>query len=227
MKRHTPSPATAGHFSARSLRVAAALVLPLGLLSACSVSLSSPQSQESPGEAAQATPSVSVSVGTDGVSVNDGSTSVSVGSGGVSVTDGSTGGSGGSGNGSSGGSGNGGSAPANPGTATDCSWLDQYVSPHEAVNVGSDTYMITQANETIRIANDLRTLTVSGGNADVVVTNADNVIINGANAYVYVCNVGSVTINSGVGNATVIWGPGVTPVVQDFGSNTETHAYRP
>lgn len=224
MKRHTPSLATAGHFSARSLRVAAALVLPLGLLSACSVSLSSPQSQESPGEAAQATPSVSVSVGTDGVSVNDGSTSVSVGSGGVSVTDGSTGG---SGNGSSGGSGNGGSAPANPGTATDCSWLDQYVSPHEAVNVGSDTYMITQANETIRIANDLRTLTVSGGNADVVVTNADNVIINGANAYVYVCNVGSVTINSGVGNATVIWGPGVTPVVQDFGSNTETHAYRP
>ena len=77
------------------------------------------------------------------------------------------------------------------------------------MNVGSDTYMITQANETIRIANDLRTLTVSGGNADVVVTNADNVIINGANAYVYVCNVG------------------VTPVVQDFGSNTETHAYRP
>lgn len=222
MKRHTPSPATAGRLSTRSLRVAAALVLPLGLLSACSVSLSSPQSQDSPGEAAQATPSVSVSVGTDGVSVNDGSTSVSVGSGGVSVTDGSTGG---SGNGSSGGSG--GSAPANPGTATDCSWLDQYVSPHEAVNVGSDTYMITQANETIRIANDLRTLTVSGGNADVVVTNADNVIINGANAYVYVCNVGSVTINSGVGNATVIWGPGVTPVVQDFGSNTETHAYRP
>lgn len=222
MKRHTPSPATAGRISSRSLRVAAALVLPLGLLSACSVSLSSPQSQESPGEAAQATPSVSVSVGTDGVSVNDGSTSVSVGADGVSVTDG---GNGGSGSGSSGNGGSGGSAPANPGTASDCSWLDDEISPHHAVNVGSDTYMVTQQNETIRIANDLRTLTVSGGNADVVVMNVDNVIINGTNADVYVCNVGSVTINSGVHNASVVWSPGVTPVVQDFGINSETHAH--
>ena len=39
------------------------------------------------------------------------------------------------------------------------------------------------------------------------------------------CDMGA--IQAGIGNATVIWGPGVTPVVQDFGSNTETHAYRP
>ena len=94
------------------------------------------------------------------------------------------------------------------------------------VSADSDTYRIDQVNKTIRIQDDLTTLTVSGSNTTVYVNRVDNLVIDGANAKVYVCSVNTVTVDSEAGNATVEWGGSVAPVVRDSGANTDVVPHR-
>ena len=94
------------------------------------------------------------------------------------------------------------------------------------VSADSDPYRIDQVNKTIRIQDDLTTLTVSGSNATVYVNRVDNLVIDGANAKVYVCSVNTVTVDSEAGNATVEWGGDVAPVVRDSGANTDVVPHR-
>ena len=137
--------------------------------------------------------------------------------------DSATAGSGGSSGRAGAGSGGGAGAGA---AASDCSWLDEMASSATLVSADSDAYRIDQVNKTIRIQDDLTTLTVSGSNTTVYVNRVDNLVIDGANAKVYVCSVNTVTVDSEAGNATVEWGGDVAPVVRDSGANTDVVPHR-
>lgn len=226
--------------STRALRAGAALLAVLGLagVGACEVSLSASNSATTAPAGgsriatAEATGDVSISVEASGPGASaDGAldsaaapTDSASGPGSapgarVAPTAGSrdsaTAGAGGSG-------GRAGSGAA----ASDCSWLDEMASSATLVAVDSDTYRADQINKTIRIQEDLTTLTVSGSNMTVYVNRVDNLVIDGANADVHVCSVDTVTVDSRAGNATVEWGGDVAPVVRDSGANTDVVPHR-
>ena len=232
----------------RALRAGAALLAVLGLagVGACEVSLSASNSATTAPAGgsriatAEATGDVSISVEASGPGASaDGAldsaaapTDSASGPGSapgarVAPTAGSrdsatagAGGSGGAGSGGSGGRAGSGAA------ASDCSWLDEMASSATLVAVDSDTYRADQINKTIRIQEDLTTLTVSGSNMTVYVNRVDNLVIDGANADVHVCSVDTVTVDSRAGNATVEWGGDVAPVVRDSGANTDVVPHR-
>ena len=224
----------------RALRAGAALLAVLGLagVGACEVSLSASNSATTAPAGgsriatAEATGDVSISVEASGPGASadgalDSATAPTDGASGpgsapgarVAPTAGSrdsaTAGAGGSG-------GRAGSGAA----ASDCSWLDEMASSATLVAVDSDTYRADQINKTIRIQEDLTTLTVSGSNMTVYVNRVDNLVIDGANADVHVCSVDTVTVDSRAGNATVEWGGDVAPVVRDSGANTDVVPHR-
>lgn len=233
--------------TSRALRTGVALLAVLGLagVSACEVSLSASDSATTAPAGgsriatAVATGDVSIRVEatgtgapTAGVPQSEAPTASASGPGSApgagimptagsrdSATAGSGGSSGRAGAGSGGGAGSG-------AAASDCSWLDEMASSATLVSADSDTYRIDQVNKTIRIQDDLTTLTVSGSNATVYVNRVDNLVIDGANAKVYVCSVNTVTVDSEAGNATVEWGGSVAPVVRDSGANTDVVPHR-
>ena len=231
-----------------ALRAGAALLAVLGLagVGACEVSLSASNSATTAPAGgsriatAEATGDVSISVEASGPGASadgalDSAEAPTDGASGpgsapgarVAPTAGSrdsaTAGSGGSGGAGSGGSG----GRAGSGVAaSDCSWLDEMASSATLVSADSDTYRADQVNKTIRIQEDLTTLTVSGSNMTVYVNRVDNLVIDGANANVYVCSVNTVTVDSRAGNATVEWGGDVAPVVRDSGANTDVVPHR-
>ena len=223
----------------RALRAGAALLAVLGLagVGACEVSLSASNSATTAPAGgsriatAEATGDVSISVEASGPGASaDGALNSA-----TAPTDGASGpgsapgarvaptaGSRDSATAGSGGSGGAGSGAA----ASDCSWLDEMASSATLVAVDSDTYRADQINKTIRIQEDLTTLTVSGSNMTVYVNRVDNLVIDGANADVHVCSVDTVTVDSRAGNATVEWGGDVAPVVRDSGANTDVVPHR-
>ena len=233
--------------TARALRTGVVLLAVLGLagVSACEVSLSASDSATTAPAGgsriatAEATGDVSIRVEatgtgapTAGAPQSEAPTAGASGPGsapgaGIMPTtgprDSATAGSGGSSGRAGAGSGGGAGAGA---AASDCSWLDEMASSATLVSADSDAYRIDQVNKTIRIQDDLTTLTVSGSNTTVYVNRVDNLVIDGANAKVYVCSVNTVTVDSEAGNATVEWGGDVAPVVRDSGANTDVVPHR-
>ena len=217
----------------RALRTGAALLAVLGLagVSACEVSLSASDSVTTApaGGSRIATGDVSIRVeatGTGAPTAGASGPGSAPGAGIMPTTgprDSATAGSGGSSGRAGAGSGGGAGSGA---AASDCSWLDEMASSATLVSADSDAYRIDQVNKTIRIQDDLTTLTVSGSNTTVYVNRVDNLVIDGANAKVYVCSVNTVTVDSEAGNATVEWGGSVAPVVRDSGANTDVVPHR-
>ena len=226
--------------STRALRAGAALLAVLGLagVGACEVSLSASNSATTAPAGgsriatAEATGDVSISVEASGPGASaDGALDSA-----AAPTDGASGpGSApgarvaptaGSRDSATAGSGGSGGRAGSGAAASDCSWLDEMASSATLVAVDSDTYRADQINKTIRIQEDLTTLTVSGSNMTVYVNRVDNLVIDGANADVHVCSVDTVTVDSRAGNATVEWGGDVAPVVRDSGANTDVVPHR-
>ena len=224
----------------RALRAGAALLAVLGLagVGACEVSLSASNSATTAPAGgsriatAEATGDVSISVEASGPGASaDGALNSA-----AAPTDGASGpGSApgarvaptaGSRDSATAGSGGSGGRAGSGVAASDCSWLDEMASSATLVAVDSDTYRADQINKTIRIQEDLTTLTVSGSNMTVYVNRVDNLVIDGANADVHVCSVDTVTVDSRAGNATVEWGGDVAPVVRDSGANTDVVPHR-
>ena len=226
--------------STRALRAGAALLAVLGLagVGACEVSLSASNSATTAPAGgsriatAEATGDVSISVEASGPGASaDGALNSA-----AAPTDGASGpGSApgarvaptaGSRDSATAGSGGSGGRAGSGAAASDWSWLDEMASSATLVAVDSDTYRADQINKTIRIQEDLTTLTVSGSNMTVYVNRVDNLVIDGANADVHVCSVDTVTVDSRAGNATVEWGGDVAPVVRDSGANTDVVPHR-
>lgn len=112
-----------------------------------------------------------------------------------------------------------GERPGANATITDDDWLLLLDRVDKTISAGSGTVLISENNGYIKIDGDVTTLTITGSNNDVVVDYADTVVIEGGNTTVYVRDVNKVVFHGA--NGEVVWA-GNTPVINDFGTNTET-----